>query len=65
MGPDKDEEMYIIVIPKDVYHGFMVISQTPGYLLNFPTQLYNTEDEGRVKHEDFSWQKVREDLKVL
>ena len=64
MGPDKEEEMYLIVIPKDVYHGFMVVSDTPGYLLNFPTQLYNPKDEGRVEHVDFSWQKVRQDFKI-
>lgn len=64
MGPEREEEMYIIVIPKDVYHGFMVISKNPGYLLNFPTQLYNPQDEGRIIHEGFSWQKVREDFKI-
>lgn len=62
MGPEKEEEMYMIVIPKEVYHGFMVVSRSNGYLLNFPTQLYNVEDEGRIDNEEFSWQKVREDL---
>lgn len=64
MGPQKEEEMYLIVIPKDVYHGFMVISETPGYLLNFPTQLYNPQDEGRVGNNELSWQKVREDFNL-
>lgn len=64
MGPGKEEEMYLIVIPKEVYHGFMVVSLDPGYLLNFPTQLYNPKDEGRIAHVDFSWQKVREDLGI-
>ena len=40
MGPEKQGEMYMVVIPQDVYHGFMVVSKEPGYLLNFPTQLY-------------------------
>ncbi|MDP2632488.1 MAG: dTDP-4-dehydrorhamnose 3,5-epimerase family protein [Candidatus Curtissbacteria bacterium] len=62
MGPEKEEEMYMIVIPKEVYHGFMVISQKEGYLLNFPTQLYNVEDEGRIDNTQFSWQQVREDF---
>ena len=65
MGPGSDDEMYMVVIPPDVYHGFMVISPEPGHLLNFPTQLYNTEDEGRVDHNhDFSWQNVREDFGI-
>lgn len=64
MGPDKEEEMYMIVIPEQTYHGFMVISQTPGFLLNFPTQLYNPKDEGRIKNEIFSWQKVRNDFNL-
>lgn len=62
MGPDKVEEMYMIVIPAETYHGFMVISENPGYLLNFPTQLYNKDDEGRVKKTQLDWQKVREDF---
>ena len=62
MGPDREEEMYMVVIPEKTYHGFMVISQTPGILLNFPTRLYNPKDEGRVKNEIFSWQKVRDDF---
>ena len=62
MSPEKEEEMYMVVIPENTYHGFMVISKEPGYLLNFPTQLYNPEDEGRVENKQFSWQKVREDF---
>ena len=64
-SPDKEEEMYIIVIPEQTHHGFMVISKTPGMLLNFPTQLYTGEDEGRVKHEgEFAWQEVRDDFGI-
>ena len=62
MGSEKDEEMFMIVIPRETYHGFMVVSKEPGYLLNFPTQLYNPEDEGRVQNDILKWQKVREDF---
>lgn len=63
MGPDSEDEMYMVVIPPETYHGFMVISQQPGNLLNFPTQLYSGEDEGRVEHgNEFIWQSVREDF---
>jgi len=64
MGPEKEEEMYMVVIPKDVYHAFMVISTKAGYLLNFPTQLYNPEDEGRIENAQLDWDKVRSDFKV-
>lgn len=64
MSPQKEEEMYMVVIPEETYHGFMVISQQPGYLLNFPTQLYNPEDEGRIPNNLFDWNKVREDFGI-
>lgn len=64
MGPSKEDEMYMCVIPENTYHGFMVVSNEPAYLLNFPTQLYNTEDEGRVTNKEHSWAKVREDFKL-
>lgn len=65
MSPEKEEEMYMIVIPEKTYHGFMVVSPITGLLLNFPTQLYTGEDEGRVKHAgEFSWQDVRNDFGI-
>lgn len=64
MGPEKEDEMFIVLIPKEVYHGFMVISKTEGYLLNFPTQLYNPADEGRIENSQLDWQKVRQDFNI-
>lgn len=61
-SPDKEEEMYMVLIPQDVYHGFMVISQKPAYLLNFPTHLYTPEDEGRAENRELSWQTIRDDF---
>jgi len=62
MGPEKEEEVYMLVIPKNTYHGFAVISKDEGYLLNFPTQLYNKEDEGRVANKELDWQKALQDF---
>ena len=62
IGPGKEQEMFMVVIPRKTYHGFMVISAEPGYLLNFPTQLYNPKDEGRIPNEHLNWNKVREDF---
>lgn len=67
MVPDKDP--YILLVPKNTLHGFMVVSKAPATLLNFPTAVYNPAEEGRipysqaqVKMEDgalFSWDFVR------
>ncbi|MBI2599096.1 dTDP-4-dehydrorhamnose 3,5-epimerase family protein [Candidatus Curtissbacteria bacterium] len=64
MGSTKEEEMLLVVIPENTYHGFMVVSKDPGYLLNFPTQLYNPQDEGRIPNTQFSWAKVRQDFNL-
>ncbi len=63
-----DDGQYIVLIPKNTLHGFMVVGDEDALLLNFPTQLYNSEDEGRIPHaeanakvdgEIFSWEIVR------
>lgn len=61
---------YILLIPKKTLHGFLVVSKIPAILLNFPTKLYNPEDENRMSYSEakielpngdlFSWKKVRE-----
>lgn len=63
IGPENDDEMFMIVIPENTYHGFIVVSAEPGHLINFPTQLYNPQDEGRIDHQnELNWKKVREDF---
>lgn len=65
LSPEKESEMYMVLIPEETYHGFMVVSQSPGYLLNFPTQLYNPKDEGRIQHQgELNWRKVRKDFGI-
>lgn len=64
-----DKDPYILLIPKSTLHGFLVVSSTPAVLLNFPTSLYNPQEESRVSYEEanvktpegslFSWDKVR------
>jgi dTDP-4-dehydrorhamnose 3,5-epimerase len=70
-----DKDPYNLLIPKQTLHGFMVISKEPGVLLNFPTQLYNPEEEGRIPHDEagvkfsdgalFSWNIVRSNLQKI
>jgi len=64
----KDEGYYNLLVPRNVLHCFLVVSQEPAVILNFPNQLYDPDEEGRipfteVKFTDgkpFSWNKVRE-----
>lgn len=63
---------YLILIPKNTLHGFLVTSKEPAILINFPTALYNPKEEGRMSFEQakvklgdgklFSWNLVREAL---
>ncbi len=65
MGPGNENEMYMVVIPEETYHGFIAVAREPGYLLNFPTKLYNPDDEGRVNHgAELNWQEVRQDFQI-
>jgi len=38
----------MVTIPPGTLHGFVVTSQTPAMLANFPNRLYNPDDEGRT-----------------
>ena len=66
------QDPYILLIPKKTLHGFMVVSKTPAVLLNFPTSLYDPQEESRIPYSDakikfsdgtpFSWDIVRKNL---
>ncbi len=63
---------YMVLIPRKTLHGFMVVSEEPAILINFPTGLYNSQEEGRVPYEKaqikisdgmlFSWDLVRKEF---
>jgi len=63
---------YILLIPKKTLHGFMVVSKEKAILLNYPTGLYNPEEEGRITFDKanitlpdaslFSWDRIRKGL---
>ena len=69
-----DTDPYILLIPKETLHGFLVVSNTPGVLLNFPTLLYNPNEEQRLPYDraqikksdgsTFSWDQVRKDFSL-
>ena len=66
---------YILLIPKQTLHGFMVVSSTPAILLNFPTALYNPKEEERISYKEagvklpngilFNWDLVRSYLQKI
>ena len=66
------ENPYLVLIPRKTLHGFMVVSKESAILINFPTGLYNPQEEGRVPYSKanvkmsdgtlFSWDLVRKNL---
>lgn len=64
------KDPFILLIPRRTLHGFMVVSQEPAILLNYPTNLYNPKEEFRVPYSKakvkdqegnlFSWDNVRQ-----
>lgn len=70
-----DEHPYLLLVPKQTLHGFMVVSSDPATLLNFPTRLYDPKEEVRIPYEKaqvkdqanklFSWDMVREQIRHL
>ncbi len=64
---NRDNGRYLLLVPKAVLHCFLTIGKKEVVILNFPTQLYDSKEEGRLpfnkfKLKDgsfFSWDKVR------
>lgn len=67
-----DESPYILLIPAQTLHGFMVVSKEEAILLNFPTQIYNPSEEKRIPYREanvklpdgdpFFWDLVRKEF---
>ena len=67
-----DDGQIAVLIPKRVHHGFVVGPDSPAVLTNFPTRIYDPDDEGRVPFDQvgarmpdgsmFSWDLVRKAL---
>ncbi|MFH0863840.1 MAG: dTDP-4-dehydrorhamnose 3,5-epimerase family protein [Candidatus Gottesmanbacteria bacterium] len=68
-----DNDQFLLIIPKNVLHGFCAIGESPCYLINYPTALYDKSEEGRVSHNEvnirlddsspFSWKTIRDYFK--
>jgi dTDP-4-dehydrorhamnose 3,5-epimerase len=64
-----DDAQALAVIPRQVYHCFMVVSRHPALLINYPTALYDPADEHRAAFPQvgarftdgaaFTWDRVR------
>ncbi|MCL4382315.1 MAG: dTDP-4-dehydrorhamnose 3,5-epimerase family protein [Patescibacteria group bacterium] len=65
-----DKGHYLLVIPRNVLHGFCVVSREPCYLISYISTLYDPNEEGRISFTEsgvvfpdgtpFSWKPVRE-----
>jgi len=63
----KDNGQYLLVIPKQVLHGYVVVSPTPATMFNFPNKLYDPQEEVRIPMTEmklpdqtvFDWEKVK------
>ena len=69
-GAIEDVETSLVPIPAGVYHCIGNLSPQPFLLVNFPTELYNPQDEGRVPFSEvsiesiggpFEWSRVKTD----
>ena len=67
-GTKGEVETSLVPIPPGVYHCIGNLSAQPFVLVNFPTELYNPQDEGRVPFREvpveslggpFDWTRVR------
>jgi dTDP-4-dehydrorhamnose 3,5-epimerase len=71
-GPGGDGLQAMLVVPPRVLHCFLALPPSGALLLNFPTRLYDPEDEGRITFQEagvklvdgtaFSWEIVRAQL---
>jgi dTDP-4-dehydrorhamnose 3,5-epimerase len=71
-GPDAEGMQALLTVPPRVLHCFLALPEAGALLVNFPTRLYNPEDEGRIPFADagvqlpsgerFAWDLVRADV---
>jgi len=62
-----DEGQYLLMVPPQTLHCFLVVSPTPATLINFPNRLYDSDEEQRIFFKDvnlpdgqpFSWDQVK------
>ena len=67
---NKDDNQYLLLIPKNVLHSTCNVGKKPLLYLGNPTHVYDSNEEGRIPFSEvnaklhggtlFSWQKVRD-----
>ncbi|MCL5411586.1 MAG: dTDP-4-dehydrorhamnose 3,5-epimerase family protein [Patescibacteria group bacterium] len=65
-----DEGQFLLLIPNKVMHGFCNVGETQAMILNYPSKLYDSTEEGRMPFAEsgaffsdgtpFSWDVVRQ-----
>jgi len=62
-----DDGQYLLMVPPQTLHGFVVTGSKPATLFNYPTRLYDPEQEVRIPFDEaklpdgqiFSWDEVK------
>jgi dTDP-4-dehydrorhamnose 3,5-epimerase len=47
-----DEGQYLLLIPERTYHGYVVVGKHKATMFNFPTRLYDPNEEKRIPMQD-------------
>lgn len=50
-----DDGQYLLLIPVNVLHCFKNVGEKEAIILNFPTRLYDSEEEGRISFEEIKF----------
>lgn len=67
-----DQGQYALLVPKNVLHCFLVVSKKTAIILNYPNQIYDQKEEGRIPFNKlkltdgsfFSWNNIRKEFKL-
>jgi dTDP-4-dehydrorhamnose 3,5-epimerase len=68
-----DNGQYLLLIPSQTLHCYLVVSDKPATMINFPNRLYDPQEEQRIPFVDillpdkqpFSWDKVKQSYSEL
>lgn len=71
---NSDDDQYLLLIPRNVLHGFCPVGQEPCYLMSYISTLYDPTEEGRVSFNEvgvkfpdgspFAWEKIRQEFNL-
>lgn len=70
---NEDNNQYLLLIPKNVLHGFCTVGKKPCCLVSFPDHMYDPKEEGRIPFSEvnallpngtmFAWNLIRDQFR--